>query len=70
MNKSVALLFSIALVIVFLSVDLYGESGGEWWPAWRGPDATGAAKNSNPPVEWSETENIKWKVKVPGESLS
>jgi outer membrane protein assembly factor BamB len=28
--------------------------------------ATGAAPAANPPVRWSETENIKWKVAVPG----
>ncbi len=36
------------------------------WPQWRGPLATGVAPQSNPPVEWSETKNIRWKVAVPG----
>ena len=36
------------------------------WPRWRGPLATGAAPNANPPTQWSETENIKWKVAIPG----
>lgn len=36
------------------------------WPAWRGPLATGAAPGSNPPVEWSETKNVRWKVALPG----
>ncbi len=31
------------------------------WPQWRGPAGTGAAKKANPPVEWSETKNIRWK---------
>ncbi len=31
---------------------------------------TGAAKNANPPLTWSETENIKWKAAVPGQGLS
>ncbi len=70
MNRLTILVISIALITVFVSADLYGESGGDWWPMWRGPDARGAAKKGNPPVTWSETENIKWKVEVPGESLS
>lgn len=37
------------------------------WPAWRGPLANGVAPRGNPPVTWSETNNVKWKVKVPGE---
>jgi len=37
-----------------------------YWPQWRGPQATGVAPTADPPVEWSETKNIKWKVKIPG----
>jgi outer membrane protein assembly factor BamB len=36
------------------------------WPQWRGPLGTGVAPNANPPVTWSETKNVKWKVKIPG----
>src|SRR5512142_1866274 len=36
------------------------------WPQWRGPLATGAAPSADPPLTWSETEHLKWKVKVPG----
>lgn len=38
----------------------------ENWPAWRGPLATGVSPTANPPTTWSETTNLKWKVKVPG----
>jgi hypothetical protein len=38
----------------------------QFWPQWRGPLATGVAPNADPPLEWSETENVKWKVKIPG----
>lgn len=36
------------------------------WPQWRGPLQTGAAPAADPPTTWSETNNIKWKVKIPG----
>ena len=36
------------------------------WGQWRGPLATGAAPKADPPVEWSETKNIRWKTKLPG----
>ena len=36
------------------------------WPQWRGPLATGEAPAANPPVRWSETENIRWKTAIPG----
>ena len=37
-----------------------------FWPQWRGPYATGVSKTADPPVEWSETKNIRWKVEIPG----
>jgi outer membrane protein assembly factor BamB len=36
------------------------------WAQWRGPDATGVSTTANPPLEWSESKNVKWKVEVPG----
>ena len=38
-----------------------------YWPQWRGPLGTGGAPAGNPPVEWSETKNIRWKTRLPGE---
>src|SRR5947207_13209658 len=38
----------------------------EFWPQWRGPLATGEAPLADPPLTWSETDHIKWKVKIPG----
>ncbi len=43
---------------------------GQQWPQWRGPLANGVAPNANPPTTWSETQNIKWKVKIPGSGTS
>lgn len=40
------------------------------WPAWRGPLLTGVAPEANPPTTWSETENVKWKVSVPGKGTA
>ncbi|MBI5394596.1 MAG: PQQ-binding-like beta-propeller repeat protein [Verrucomicrobia bacterium] len=40
------------------------------WPQWRGPLANGVAPHGNPPVEWSETRNVQWKVALPGRGTS
>jgi outer membrane protein assembly factor BamB len=40
------------------------------WPQWRGPLANGVAPQADPPLEWSETKNVKWKVKLPGQGTS
>ena len=37
-----------------------------FWPQWRGPYATGVSRSANPPVEWSETKNVRWKTEIPG----
>ena len=37
-----------------------------YWANWRGPFANGGSRTAKPPIEWSETKNIKWKVEVPG----
>ncbi|MEN8228574.1 MAG: PQQ-binding-like beta-propeller repeat protein [Bacteroidota bacterium] len=36
------------------------------WPQWRGPNASGVAPLGNPPSEWNEQMNIKWKAEIPG----
>jgi outer membrane protein assembly factor BamB len=37
-----------------------------FWPQWRGPFATGASSRADPPVEWSEATNVRWKIEIPG----
>ena len=41
-----------------------------YWPQWRGPLGTGVAPHANPPVKWSGTKNIRWKIKLPGHGHS
>jgi outer membrane protein assembly factor BamB len=41
------------------------ESAREWGQ-WRGPLATGVAPHADPPLTWSETENVRWKTALPG----
>jgi outer membrane protein assembly factor BamB len=40
------------------------------WTQWRGPLGTGVAPDAQPPVEWSDTKNICWKVALPGRGHS
>ena len=66
MKKLIAsfLLFLFLICTLFAShpSDDYSNN----WPQWRGPLATGEAPHGNPPVEWSETKNIRWKTSIPG----
>ncbi len=37
------------------------------WPWWRGPAGDGiASSEQTPPTRWSESENIRWRVPLPG----
>ena len=40
------------------------------WPQWRGPLGTGVAPHADPPVEWSEDKNVRWKIELPGSGHS
>ena len=37
-----------------------------FWAQWRGPHGSGISTTANPPLEWSETKNVRWKVEIPG----
>jgi outer membrane protein assembly factor BamB len=45
---------------------LAGFVRAENWPQWRGPNGDGISKESNLPTQWSATENIAWKLPLPG----
>ena len=68
--KGIALL----LTTIFLSSGLPAAGkdsrSDQFWAQWRGPRATGVAPHGNPPIHWSETRNIGWKVEIPGQGLA
>jgi outer membrane protein assembly factor BamB len=40
------------------------------WPQWRGPLANGVAPLANPPIHWSETNHVRWKIPLPSKAHS
>jgi len=60
----------IAAAMAVLPLPARGAGVGldplDQWPQWRGPLATGVAPRANPPVTWSEQENVRWKTSIPG----
>jgi outer membrane protein assembly factor BamB len=56
-----ALLMGLGAVTLTASVN-----DDRYWAQWRGPDMTGVSRTAKPPLEWSETKNVKWKVQIPG----
>ena len=48
-----------------------GVRATEDWMRFRGPNGTGVVADGPPtPITWSETENLKWKVDLPGPGSS
>ena len=50
----------------FVSFSLCAEN----WPGWRGPRGDGTSLEKQAPVKWSVTDNIAWKVAIPGKGHS
>jgi outer membrane protein assembly factor BamB len=41
------------------------------WPNWRGPDFNGVVRDGKGfPTKWSSTENVLWKIDLPGKGAS
>lgn len=51
---------------VGLALALNGQVIAENWGHWRGHKGNGVAIEATPPAAFSETENVAWKVSVPG----
>ena len=45
-------------------------ASAEDWPQFRGPTGQGVSTETELPVEWSESRNVRWKVAVPGAGWS
>lgn len=69
MQKSFVLFAVVAVSVVAISSG-HAETPLENWPKWRGPEGTGVNHSANPPTKWSEQENIRWKVELPGNGSS
>lgn len=57
----------LALLTLFVATPLFS---GEPWPEYRGPRGDGQSRAKNLPLTWSETENARWKTKIPGKAWS
>jgi len=63
-------LFAMVVILGMMNVNVSAESADEYWPTWRGPNHAGISAKGNPPLKWSETENIKWKIELTGDASS
>lgn len=59
MNKKFLLPLALTTVLQF-------SANADNWAHWRGPIGNSVAPGAKPPIEWSATKNVKWKVAIPG----
>ena len=57
----------LSLLIVFTAIQ---SVGADDWPRFRGPNGQGRATAVDLPTTWSDTENILWKLELPGPGAS
>ena len=58
-------------LFIALSWLIAGAKGAEMdWPQFRGPDGQGHSSAVNLPINWSETQNVKYKTEIPGRGWS
>ncbi|HWS52708.1 MAG TPA: PQQ-binding-like beta-propeller repeat protein [Pyrinomonadaceae bacterium] len=58
------------LVVCFVSLFAHGGAVAGNWPQWRGPAMNGVSDERGLPVKWTASENVAWKLKLPGLSGS
>jgi outer membrane protein assembly factor BamB len=71
---------STALLLVFgaaagpaandVSIIAPPDEGRKYWSRWRGPSGQGQVSGGQYPDRWSATDNVLWRVPVPGEGNS
>jgi outer membrane protein assembly factor BamB len=57
-NRTLTILLGLCLTA---TICLAGD-----WPQWRGSRYDGVSRESGLPTEWSDSQNVVWKVRLPG----
>ena len=63
-------LLVLMLLFCLSSTRNFSVANANDWPQFRGPSGNATAPDSNPPVTWSDSENIVWKTELPGRGAS
>lgn len=53
-------------LLLLLTTQLIAED----WPQFRGPGGQGISAETGLPVEWGDTQNVRWKTTIPGRGWS
>ncbi len=59
----------VLLSLSFLLVHATVSQGGDW-PGFRGTNGDGVSNDSGVPTQWDDSNNIRWKLDLPGRGFS
>jgi outer membrane protein assembly factor BamB len=62
----IAIQLCVAATVLAAASSLPAEN----WPQWRGPSDNGLSRETGLPLTWSKTENVVWRVPLPGQGGS
>jgi len=65
-NRIILVLSAVLIAVCLFAVGGDAGDAPKDWPSWRGPNYNGVVAQADPPIEWSETANLGWKVELPG----
>lgn len=55
-------------ILIAIAILSFTTANGQNWPSFRGPNASGVAEGSKPPITWDvdKTQNVLWRTAIPG----
>lgn len=63
MHWSLSRTLAVSFIVLLTSIE---NVRADNWPQWRGPNHNGISGEKNLPTKWSKTENVVWRVPLPG----
>jgi len=65
-NRIILVLSAVLIASCLMAAPAGAGDAPKDWPSWRGPNFNGAVPDADPPTEWSEDKNVRWKIDLPG----
>jgi outer membrane protein assembly factor BamB len=57
---------SVRLAVLCIALVCASIASAENWPQWRGANLDGISHEKDLPLKWSQTENVLWRLELPG----
>ena len=58
------------LILLLAVFTVITDGFADNWQQWRGAHNDGISQEANAPIQWSQTENVKWRLPLPGEAAA